>query len=513
MLKSIKLVILPLSLLIINCSLFIVMSSCSLTTQTKTGNLTGNVVLNNDTGNSALDPVDYAGVTVALYPLAVLNPVIKEVNTAHPNIGVQINQETEFDHRLQNPVKIATTNAGGSFTISKINKGKYNLVVMKEGWGVHYIYDINIKEGDNTIRKGNSVLRENVIQLYPVVVLDGFIYEPFIFRTDHNYLISNNVTINANVLFMPNSRIWINPTKKITFLAQVCTDSLNEGFSSVSSSDGFYSSTQLQESQLERCDGLYFYDNIDFANDRLQSIIASFSLNGLTVRTSGINIRNLICKNNGIGLQLDQQSNIIIEKSLFSHNDNPNYGGIALTGCNQTIVKQSIFASNIVGLWQHTSSDADVNNCYFHQNQAKDIMNSYETISSIEHCKFEESAIAVETSGRSNTNVSYCDIQAKTGIVNWYQLGWTSSQFSAHNNNMDCSQYCVKTRTITYPEQGFIYFNCENNYWGVNSSSAIEGKIWDRNDEDTNDPYYISYMGIVDYAPFFSAPIPTAGLE
>ena len=48
---------------------------CSKSTEGKSGKLSGTVILNNDTGNPALDPVDYAGVTVALYKPAELDKI------------------------------------------------------------------------------------------------------------------------------------------------------------------------------------------------------------------------------------------------------------------------------------------------------------------------------------------------------------------------------------------------------------------------------------------------------
>ena len=73
--------------------------SCSTSTKPETGSLSGKVILVNDTGDPALDPVDYSGITVALYNLAYLDTTIVRINNQYPQIGVHINQETEFDHR------------------------------------------------------------------------------------------------------------------------------------------------------------------------------------------------------------------------------------------------------------------------------------------------------------------------------------------------------------------------------------------------------------------------------
>ena len=63
--------------------------SCDKTTKAKTGSLSGQVVLLNDTENPSLDPVDYSGITVALYELADLDTTVVRINQEYPNIGIQ----------------------------------------------------------------------------------------------------------------------------------------------------------------------------------------------------------------------------------------------------------------------------------------------------------------------------------------------------------------------------------------------------------------------------------------
>ncbi len=47
---------------------------------------------------------DFSGVTVSLYNLVELDTALVRINQDYPNIGVQISQETEFDHREQNKI-------------------------------------------------------------------------------------------------------------------------------------------------------------------------------------------------------------------------------------------------------------------------------------------------------------------------------------------------------------------------------------------------------------------------
>ena len=117
--------------------------ACSSTTEISKGELSGVVNL------EGLE--DHSGIIVALYDLAYLDTTITRINNQYPQIGVKINQHTEFDHRLQSPVKYTETDVDGSFEITKIPTGNYSIVAMKAGWGFKYLYEIEIEKGDNQL--------------------------------------------------------------------------------------------------------------------------------------------------------------------------------------------------------------------------------------------------------------------------------------------------------------------------------------------------------------------------
>lgn len=86
----------------------LILTSCI---KPKTTSLSGTVLLENDTGDANLDPVDHAGVTIALYQPAQLDTTLTRINNEYPTTGVLISQETEFDHRLATPLKTALSGA------------------------------------------------------------------------------------------------------------------------------------------------------------------------------------------------------------------------------------------------------------------------------------------------------------------------------------------------------------------------------------------------------------------
>ena len=128
--------------------LFVCFLSCSSPTETPKGDLTGIVNLEG--------MEDHSGIIVAVYDLATLDPDIVSINQEYPHIGVIINQHTEFDHRLQEPVKYTETDAEGYFEIKKIPTGTYNVVALKDNFGFKYIYEFEIEKGDNALTPNPS---------------------------------------------------------------------------------------------------------------------------------------------------------------------------------------------------------------------------------------------------------------------------------------------------------------------------------------------------------------------
>jgi hypothetical protein len=65
---------------------------------------------------------DRSGVTVALYNLVELDMAVVRLQKEFPFVGVQISQQTEFDHRLAEAVYTTKTRADGSFHFSEVEK-------------------------------------------------------------------------------------------------------------------------------------------------------------------------------------------------------------------------------------------------------------------------------------------------------------------------------------------------------------------------------------------------------
>ena len=189
-------------------------NSCS--TNANKGTISGTVILVNDTDNPSLNPVDYAGVTVALYKTAELDTTLVRINQQYPQIGVQITQETEFDHRNFNPLKVTTTDAVGKFSFPSLTPGDYNVVIWKNEWGIRYICSVKAIENENN-NIGN-------IELYPATYYNSTIVsEPTTFKSDHSYFILTDVNFTSSVEFQPRAQIFINPTCMVKFYGAITT--------------------------------------------------------------------------------------------------------------------------------------------------------------------------------------------------------------------------------------------------------------------------------------------------
>jgi hypothetical protein len=488
--------------------LLIFMQSCS--TSSKTATLSGSVILNNDTGNSALDPADYSGVTVALYHPAELDEDIRAVNLSHPNLGVIITQQTEFDHRLQSPYKTAVTAGDGSFALKGIKPGTYNLVVMKQGWGVRYLYNVSITEGDNSLAgKGIDVSR-NGVELYPALELSGLNAEVYEFKSQHSYLVTDDVTYASGLTFSPGTYVWIAPDKKITVYGSAATPPEDSEWVRVTSSDRMYETTAVAPSGLSRCYNISFANQVQFEQNRICSFLITFSKFGLSVKSPDLSIFNLVIRYCRQGLSIEQTGGITVAQCNVSRTDDVDLGGITYSNGWDISTGNLIVMNCTTGIRQLSNDNADISNCYFKNNSNRDIYNLYDNTGSITHCTFINSNTAIYTSGKSDADIQYCDIDAVIGIDNRIQPNWAQSWFTANYNNLNCSQIAVRTQALFYSA---YYFDATNNYWGTTNAATIYGDlIWDRTDEDPNNEDYYRMWGIINYSPYRVSRVQTAGV-
>ncbi len=151
-------------------------AGCTKSTSPKVGSLAGVVQLVNDTGDEANDPPDHSGVLIALYELAEPDTIVTSARAAYPSVGFTIDQNSEFDHRLSARISETTSDASGTFVLSKVPNGTYNLVIMKSGWGFRYKYSVKV-DGESSIVPNEDLIftqNEYLVVTFKELTLDDW---------------------------------------------------------------------------------------------------------------------------------------------------------------------------------------------------------------------------------------------------------------------------------------------------------------------------------------------------
>lgn len=349
---------------ILHCSFFIILSlfiaGCTKSTSPKTGSLSGRVILVNDTGDTSLDPVDFSGVTVALYELAVLDTTIVRINQEYPLIGVQISQETEFDHRNYNPISVVQTDATGNFQFRKIPHGIYNLLAFKEGWGYKYLYSVVIDNEVNSIsiyrEERQDYSRNNDLVLHPARMLPSFIDYPLTLREGRVYIVSQNTNVFSQVVVEPYSKLLIAANTKIDFHSSISTPTDGSTWL-ITVSDGIYSTEKKVEIASFDQVGFYLQESLN-----LHGMIFEHSLNGVKLDSPQSHIEKCVIRKNQNHAILCSGSSASIQQLVVSFN--PLKG---ITAFNNFELSSSIVHSNRDACFL-SESNGMVRNSYFCNN-------------------------------------------------------------------------------------------------------------------------------------------------
>jgi len=496
------------SLLIIICSSLI---DCSSPTENSTGSLSGTVALINDSGNSANDPIDFAGVTIAIYNLAILDSTIVRINHEYPNIGVQINQETEFDHRLQNPIKVASTNSDGSFKLKKIPAGKYNLVFLKQGWGFRYIYNFNITSGENTLSlekqyshsKGDYSKLNEVI-LYPEMIMPVVILETMVFEPYHAYRFLENTSLLGNVEINESSMLLIDPNKRVDVHGIVACNSI-DNYCKISSSFNIYSVTKA-----DSIEAFYQFTVLNQAIPiSITKIIFECSVNGLQFTNNDVTLTNSIIRENSNSALTLLSNSSNLSNNLFVSNENK-----GILAYNVTQIGQSVFVNNHDNcLLSETVST--ISNNYIIDSHIG--LRPFYGTNNIQYNCFDRNSVAIAPCA-SNPIIAwnnFYDNNRDIELNHYYVQGNLYDYCSPdiHNNNFLGNGFYIHLMGVhsLYGDGGAPNMGVnENQVYPYNYLQATElvTHIY-----DANNPLAINFPFTVAFIPRLSSPISQAGVQ
>ncbi len=331
-------------------SLVLMTASCC--TQNNLGSLTGTVRLINDTNNTALDPVDMSGVIVALYELAPGDSTLIRIYNEYPQIGFPVSQQTEFDHRGMSPVKLTQSDAAGAFSLEDVDPGTYNLVLLKEGWGIWYVYNVMIEQGQAS--------DAGVTELYPATIVP-LVSPAMVFKSNHCYFIEGYTSFTGQVTIEPRSRIFCAPGARLTFIGPVATPASTDP----SDAWGIMAGQGLYQTEGTGLDPGDHFVALEFNGDNLtiNNGMIHHAASGLVFRDAGTVLENLMIRQCDDGISL-------YEGMLDIHNLTVSGGtGVAVSLVSNSTEQQTVsgcvinnFTDGVVASIKGTYN---IVNCYF----------------------------------------------------------------------------------------------------------------------------------------------------
>jgi len=466
-------------------------NSCS--TKANKGTISGTVTLFNDIPGLYIEnPMDFSGVTVALYKTAVLDTTLVRINQQYPQIGVQITQETEFDHRNFKPLKVTTTDAIGKFSFPSLTPGDYNIIIWKNEWGIRYICSVKAIENENN-NIGN-------IALYPEIIYNSTIVsEPTIFKSDHSYFILTDVNFTSSVEFQPRAQIFINPACMVKFYGAVTTPEFTSSRDmwKITSGQEIYSVSPVT------MDVDSYYSAVNFYGDEinLRSGFVRYGSNALiTVNVADNNFFYMVFRDCGTALTTNQGN---LDAGYMTISDCNTIGILYTTEevANNNVYISKIIFNNIAqkAVAIGRARTLNINNCYFYNNYYA--INLTRCNANIEHNEFDLNYYNILYLKNYN-NIIYYNNFYKT-IKGIYP--------DADSNNINNNNF------MGIPANYYIYIlkneypysivsadvNAINNYWVIDEVSQF---LFDAED-DPRCPYHIIYL------PKLSKPVSNAGIQ
>ncbi len=419
-----------------------------------TGIISGTINLVDDSKVSEGYRTDNSGVTVAIYKLAELDTTIVRINEEHPNIGVIISQETEFDHRSQSPLFATVTNSQGTFSIGSIPTGTYNVAILKDGWSVKYLYNVIISLG------ATSDVGEQLIK--PSISLSGQILGNYTFRADRTYIINATASFISPVIMETGARIYVAVDESVKFY-----DSFNTLQSS--SQDKYWKIDTLQ--RLYQINGATIDSTSYFGDAALYGVNSQFS-SGLVRRTkNGVSINSMGCIISNVDLTNFSAGFSVTNTRGYFTNVNVRNGrmkGIQALSLEDSLQVELSIINNVThGITPCVGGGFTIQDTYFCNNMIAVYAQTCSGL--IEHCEF---------NGNNNFDINQYYASCTIRFNNFYyspEVSLFPRRYAKVNNNN------------FYRSNGFFIFirgDAPHNYTSVNADLDATDNYWGVNNID-----------------------------
>ncbi len=472
-------------------------AGCTSSTKPHSSVIKGQVELVNDSGDPVLDPVDYSGVLVTIYEQAKLDTLITNVNNQYPGLGVLVNQDSEFDHRNGKMIASSSTLADGSFEISSVRYGRYNLVIQKAGWGYRYMYDVIV---DQSV----ELLAAPSLKLYPEKHLSGFVdYEVSLPRWHHLVVIGNLVFSPESKLSMgPNSVLRIASACKIDIMGQFETTAIGGEMFRVTSDDLTYSRHSISYSDIAPYHSFNLLPTSTVTGGEIAwGIFSSGSVCLSSQIEQSTTIRSCIFRSVDRGLWVINTPDVIVQRSVFRSIGSTNVP-VLFYGVSNGQISGNIISEGETGIRCDALSHPLVTN-----NVIIDNTNGIQVFDgnpNIRNNFIRASEIGIRLAGGYAPITTYNQITAARTIVIGYNGYYTNSRAVINYNNLKASQYCYYMIAFNPSDIDARY-----NYHYTSSLSEIESKTFHKADYPEAQQYQV---GNVIFKPISISAINNAGV-
>ncbi|HOF59755.1 MAG TPA: hypothetical protein PLM19_01775 [Candidatus Syntrophosphaera sp.] len=477
-------------------------------TKPKLGTLIGTIQLVNDSGDPANDPADFSGVSIALYAPAVLDTAIVRANIKYPGVGFAISQETEFDHREHTALYTASSAADGSFNLAEIEPGRYNIVLSKAGWGWRYLLDCMVGVGENTLSEFVSGKNNQATILYPERTIS---YNDQIqsLKADHFYKVESDVVLIHNLSIERGAYLLLTPLTNLTLIGNLTTQD-NES--------GSYAKVLVEGSSVE-LDSAFGKVMVQ-GNVEISGVVFSNSLTGVQFTGGSVVAADIRVKNGSSGLMCRNCVAVDISNAVVSGigqlitsgaNIYSTDGGLDLTSCDNSQVRQSVLSRCNSGVKVREFCDTNVHDCYFFYNTigAEGLVNTaiYEHNEYLGNYSYD-----IRVYGTCSPIIRKNNFQSTRGVnigLNTL-LAFLNCNPLITRNNFNCEVFAIRIMG-----NNMIDVDATNNYFYSTNFGRLEELIWDQNDYNPHDwsNQIIQNTAYINYIPFLNNKVPDAGIR
>ena len=395
------------------------------------------------------------------------------INQEYPNIGVQISQETEFDHREHTPVYTTTTDKNGNWKIEGVEPGTYNVVAEKEGWGWRYVLEYNATE------------KELLIKLYPEIIIENNVNNTIMMQEDQHLIIKRNIILEKNAKLVITNGAWIRlfPDVSVWNYGEMSIEQNNTKIIRIINED-----LNNKWKSIYNLKGSKFFDKFCLIKNSKSGIRWE--------NVKNIDIHYYYLNNNNIALQFSGCNNVNISSILLTKN----YTGILFSNTDSIFINNTIMIKNSLSVKGSLGKLIMTDN-YFYRNEGALDYGIGNFVA--EHNNFELNETALNLIAKNKFSIKYNLFIFNTVDVasNYAYNNGAGKYIINFNNFINTKEYYF------FQEQGSVLntVDAKENWWDSDDVNEIQLKILDCNDNNE--------LKCVDIFPIANNYISKAGLR